>query len=616
MADLLEPCDLPALPLEATLQDVIAAAEREELGLAKGTNDHVLSALRTCVRRMYGGEDPSRIRASLDEIDRIWGRGRVGRVPAGYADLGVKGFMQARRYVRSGVGRYTGEAKRRAMLRALNDDWRALRDCIGDGIDGGSLDMRSKQLQALDVLALIARAANRQPAEVDVAWFERALKDVPTARRRRTLREAAQLLDKLHERPDLIDPALLPPNRLSAAKYEQPRRNPRPRPESLMTPLHAFIAKKRRGGEKKGTKQRSGSGITPNTAAMLERGGKWYVDALIVLKLIDPNTSPTPQEIAREDWIDECVRAELDCELPWNRLAANSIYNYYKAAIQWLEPYSPELHNLAGKIKSKHKFLQDVGEMTDANRKWCKAFVRSPKMQLIFFDLPVTLQASAEKALEKYDDLSPGRRAQAIKLAVAAAMAAILVNLPMRSSSMSALTIGGPLANVQRPKSNKDLIRIFLEKEFVKNNTEIDQTIKRKGPVNPREVIDWFMGRPRELLMEKHMKRSPEPQLLFCGIGYERLDEAWQFGTTSVGMPMTQHMARHAIASFLINRDEAYLPLVASLLGITTERARKTYAFLDNQRRAQQADDVLRREIELLRSGDDDDKPYDRGDRS
>jgi hypothetical protein len=64
-----------------------------------------------------------------------------------------------------------------------------------------------------------------------------------------------------------------------------------------------------------------------------------------------------------------------------------------------------------------------------------------------------------------------------------------------------------------------------------------------------------------------------------------------------------------------INRDEAYLPLVAALLGITVDRARRSYAFVDEQRRAQKADTILAKELDILRSADDRDSPANRGGR-
>ena len=614
MGETQERRDVAALPLDAKLQDIIAAVERHELGFAPSTNDRVLSALRTSALRMYGEEDPSKIVVSPDEIDRLWGRGRVRRVPPGYVDLGLNGFKQARRYVRSAVGRYFGKAEHHAALRALDDDWRALRDRIVAAIEDGSLGIRQNLLVAFDVLARIARSARRQPGEIDIAWFESALKEVPTAPRRRTLRDAARLLDDLRLHPDLFVPKLLPPEPLAAAEYAQPRRNARPRPTSLITPLTEWLDKKGRGGEAKGAKRRAGKAVRPNSVKMLKQGAEWYIDVLIDLSLINPEASPTPAEIARADWVKRCVQAEIEEELPWKALSANALFNYAKAAILWLQPYNQEFKHLASEIRKKNAFFSDTGEMTDSHRKWCKAFIRDREKQLVFFDLPLTLQTMAEKALKNYGQLDQIAKAQAINLAIAAAMAAILVNLPLRSSSLEALTVGRG-GHVRRPESDRGRLQIVLEPRFVKNNVEINQPIRRKGPVNPREVIDWFMGRPRTLLMQNHMRRAPDPTRLFCGIGYVRLDDCWQFATTAVGLPMTQHLSRHAIASFLINRDEAYLPLVAALLGITPERAKKTYAFVDEGRRARKADDILAQELDILRSGDDDNRPDARGGR-
>lgn len=595
-----------AHPLAVTLQDVIAAVERSDLDYAESTKARVLSALRAAIHRMYDNEDPSRIIVTLDAFERKWGRGRVRRIPPGYADLGPKAFMQARSYIRGAIMRYTGEAERRAELRARNDDWRTLRDQLVEAAEKGLVHFREKLVIAFDVLTHIARTDNRQPSEIDIAWFERALKDVPTAPRRRSLREAAQLIDDLRLRPDLFPADLLPPEPIAEARYTPPRRNCRPRPPSLVTPLTEWIAKKGGGGEPKGAKRRSGKPVKPNTLKVLTRGAEWYIDSLYELCLIDPGSSPTPAEIAREDWIRRCVEAEVRGELPWKELSANSLFGYMKSAILWLQQYSSDFRTLTSEIRNDHEFLNGVGLMTEDHQKWCKAFVRDKRKIMTFFDMPKTLQAKADAALANYDSLNQARRAQAINLAIAAAMAAILVNLPLRSSSLEALTVGGQMAHVRLPGSDPDLLRIVLPPQFVKNNVEINQPIQRKGPVSAREVIDWFIGRPRALLMQNHMRQDPDATRLFCGIGYNRLDDSWQFGTTAVGLPMTQHLSRHAIASFLINRDEKYLPLAAALLGITVERARKSYAFVDKGRRAREADDVLAAELAILRSDHDD----------
>ena len=101
----------------------------------------------------------------------------------------------------------------------------------------------------------------------------------------------------------------------------------------------------------------------------------------------------------------------------------------------------------------------------------------------------------------------------------------------------------------------------------------------------PRQIIDWFLAGPRqELLRNPLLLRSPQPDRLFCGIGTARYNRILVDWTEEVGMRMTTHLFRHALASILINCCEVPMDEVAGLLGNTVATVEKNYVFHDRIR--------------------------------
>lgn len=108
----------------------------------------------------------------------------------------------------------------------------------------------------------------------------------------------------------------------------------------------------------------------------------------------------------------------------------------------------------------------------------------------------------------------------------------------------------------------------------------------------PRRIIDWFIAGPRNAILS-HERFLPERltcnDLLFCGIGRERYGQKLSLWTEVLGIKMTSHLFRHAIASILVNNPDCRLQDVAAMLGNNVATVERNYLFLDNVKHRQHA---------------------------
>jgi len=163
-------------------------------------------------------------------------------------------------------------------------------------------------------------------------------------------------------------------------------------------------------------------------------------------------------------------------------------------------------------------------------------------------------------------------------------MSAILTGLPLRAQTICQLKCQGADRHVFFPRgASADQVLFDIPGELIKTGEPIKQSLSPRGQMSPRKILRWFLDEPRHLLLAGHTRR-PARDLLFCGLGYSRLHRAWDRGTQYIGLPMTQHLVRHAIATMLFNEDSNYAPAIAALLGNSEQTVRRYYAFVDEER--------------------------------
>ena len=596
--------------MNGSLADCLAALAAGKLGYSRDHRRKLRNYIRRGIRAIYSITNDKELEtlladipATLEAFDAKWLRGR--RLPAQFANFGsAKVYKDARRDCRRLIAVFTGEAKTREDERALKDGWHELDATIRGAISDGRVTLHEKKLTALRALQRNARRARLHPHWISHDWLIQVVSKCDLASEKRSLQRAAKLLDSMRGQPDVVPPDLLPKEPLGQIHVIVKTRHKRTRPASLTAPMEIWLAE-RQEGPTKGYQRKKGRGIKEQTVVNYRSGCLWYIDGLIELGKIDPLQAPAPADIARLDWLDECVGAEIEALFPWRPLQPAGLLGYLSGAAQWLKQYDGNLTKAIATIMTNHRFFDDVNLISKKRRAWCKGFISDIELQVKFFDMPLTFQRMAEPLLANYAEIGPVRQAQAIKFAVAAAMAAILTSLPLRSGSLDALTIIGPEPHIRlKGGVDHDVLWIFLPAEFVKNNEDIEHPIRPKPPVNPRQIIEWFIEKARGRLLENHISEDKADDLkLFCGIGYARLHHCWDFATTEAGLPMTQHLARHAIASWLYNRDRKSVDLIAALLSIEADTVIRNYAFADKQKLARESDDLMASEIAILRKG-------------
>ena len=607
-------------PMDGSLAACLAALAAGQLGYSRDHRRKCRNYLRRGVKLFYAPADDevletllADIPATLEAFDAKWLRGKY--IPKEAASFGsTKVYKDARRDCRRVIEVFTGEAERRAAERALQDGWYELDMALHAAIADGRVVLHEKKPIALTALMRHARRAGLHPHRITHDWLAQIVAGCDLGSEKKSLQRAALLLDSLRGQPGAVPPNLLPAQPLGKIHAVSKKRRKKTLPASLTGPLEDWLAKKQ-DGPTTGYQRRRGRGVTAETAKTYRTGCRWYIEALIIRGLIDPLEAPTPAQIAREDWLEDCVNAEIEALFPWHPLEPVGLLGYASDAAAWLSQYNNNLVGFQKYIIGRNRFFDEYNLISKKRRAWCRQFVSDIDMQITFFNLPLTFQRMAEPLLADYDRIGPVSQARAIKLAVAAAMAAILTSLPLRSSSLDALTALGPNPHVRlNDKNDPDRLWIFLPAQFVKNNEDINHPIRPKPPVYPRQIIEWFIADARERLLATHIYDSKaDPLKLFCGVGYNRLHACWDFATTEAGIPMSQHLARHAIASWLYNIDRNAIELIAALLRITPATVVCNYAFIHQDLIAKESDDFLAEKIAALRETANKLQPRHRG---
>jgi integrase len=158
-----------------------------------------------------------------------------------------------------------------------------------------------------------------------------------------------------------------------------------------------------------------------------------------------------------------------------------------------------------------------------------------------------------------------------------------VVNIPFRARTVCEMVLEGSQSDLSLPKDAKQ-IAFHVAPARMKTRERFDADVEDDKLSKPRKILDWFIAGPRKELL-RNPKLLPEasrrPERLFGGIGearYNRILGAW---TEEVGMLMTTHMFRHALASFLINCCGVPVADAARMLGNSIAVAERKYVYLD-----------------------------------
>jgi len=291
--------------------------------------------------------------------------------------------------------------------------------------------------------------------------------------------------------------------------------------------------------------------------------------------------------------------AEVAGEYYWKPLGERTNRKNMGTVFRFARRYNPDLFEVQTEF-FKGRYFAGWDTMTKENQNFCRRLVRSAPRKRKFLNLLVKMFSQAGDLIDRFDNLSDAQKANALKLAVAAASAAILMFVPLRADTLVNLSVTGDDADIYLPKNSKN-VHLSIPKTKMKNRKALVAEFGQRGKVNPRKILEWWMRKARPLVMKQI--RTPDPTKLLGGAKYHYLADGWRYATADQDMYMTLHQVRHGIASILINEPGADIDVIAALLNNTPTTVLQTYAFFDSPKGIQRGMERLKAVNTALEKG-------------
>ncbi|SEB06491.1 hypothetical protein [Rubrimonas cliftonensis] len=576
-----------------TVQEIIDQIEAGTIPYSDQNRPRVLAALRRC-SKLYDNRHPAQIILCAESFRDRWGKGPVLSFPGVFKTRAA--FADWRSNVRGAIDAATGATARRAALAAQHDGWAVLRAALQPHVGGPNAPIHEKALIRFDMLARMARDVGREPLEVDAPWAKATHDALKAWTDRRGFRKAIALLDRVGALDGVAGLVPAAPIRLTQPRRCEPRATRIP--PAIAGPLEAWLALRARGTRLSGYTELSIDGVKPKTVKQYRTGVEWYVDGLRALDLVDLDTVAGPQDIADPALLWRLVEAEIDGRTA-KELTPNTLQGYLSGAAYFLAPYAPDI--LAErKLMLKLPYFEGIHGMTPEIRDWCRDLIRSPDQQYAFLSTPATLFARATPLIDRWDALDFHERADAMRLAIVAAAMAITTRLPLRVSNLIGLVLGGPDQQLFLPDRRRAPARIMLPATVVKNDKAIDADLLDTSTFSPAQILRWFVKDVRPRLAAEYDIDPDADDRLFPGLTYGRYLRLFVRTMAELGLSMTPHRCRHALASILLAIDPNTIRQVAELLGDCLATVDRHYGWIDKRALITEAQKIASKALEAL----------------
>tara|TARA_R110002049_G_scaffold2822_4_gene22834 strand:- start:560 stop:2377 length:1818 start_codon:yes stop_codon:yes gene_type:complete len=513
-----------------------------------------------------------------------------GDAPEGFGTF--KKFKTWHSNVKSLMDHASGRRAEARRLQGRDDEWKhllaqaeALVASIGKGCGVQSTDLIS-----FTVLQSVARQNGVQPSQLTVDQLKMWMHDLHGSGRRTAVRKGAQMLDRLHLFPEEIDPGLLPALIGAFPRVSQTRQTPA-LPRSVTQEVDIYLEELKVGQKYKGlASKHSRKPLSDRTIYSIRHELSWYFTCLIELDRLDPEGQPDIRNLMSLDNILSAFDAETAGEFYWKPLAPRTNRKNMGTVFRFARRFHPELKDVQTEFFEGNYFA-GWDTMTAENQDFCRRLVRSTQRMHKFLNLAEHLFEQSVDLIKRFDSLSDGQKANALKLSVAAASAAILTFLPLRADTLTNLSVTGEDANIFFPETSKE-VHLSIPKSMMKNRKAMVASFGRRGKVDPRKILEWWMRKARPLVMKQI--QTPDATKLFGGAKYHYISAGWRYATADHDIYMTLHQVRHAIASILINQPGADVDIIAALLNNTPATVVQTYAFFDQEQGVQRGMEGLK----------------------
>ncbi|AMY68309.1 hypothetical protein [Frigidibacter mobilis] len=474
-----------------------------------------------------------------------------------------------------------------------------------------------KEQALIPITSTIRQAAvedGREPSDLTHDWLVNIIKK-SSPKRRDSLRQGAKLLDDFW--PELPS-QLRPSRRFGAVEIVSLKRRSLPLPPRVAEQLEAYLARRVAGKTAQGFVREVTveKGLKAEESTNIYRQALgWLFDCLCVAGELTPEAELEIADLARLDWLCKVAVEALADEaaddgeprvFPWQPIVAKTIYNrtsslvtmfgflspsFLKQQVELRDPEapSPEVVDAAGlqRILS----VRVSNEMTYAHRTFCRALVIETDQQRLLLSMHMICWSDAQRRWKTFKQQGRHERMQTMNLCILAAILSLVVHIPFRARTVTEMALEGSRPDLSLPKGGKR-IEFHIAAKRMKVPKDFDAVLEDTKLSRPRQILDWFIAGPRqELLKDPQLLplENRRPERLFCGVGRARYNRVLVEWTEEVGLRMTTHLFRHALASVLINCCGLPLAEAANLLGNSAATAERQYVFQDLIRRRSEA---------------------------
>lgn len=445
-----------------------------------------------------------------------------------------------------------------------------------------------------------------EPHEMTRNWLTGVMKGA-TQKRRDSLQSGIKLLDQLWLD---IPEHLRPPEPFGSIQITSERRRSLPLPPRITAELESYLASRVAGETAQGLTRDVSvkEGINPIQSTNIYRQAVgWMYDSLCIVGKLNPDADIGINDLASLEWLSQTAfeaLSEVEADagtsrtFPWKPLEPETIYRRTGALIRIFNNSVPDFHihyidvfdpikqrttktNAEGVRKVLSSHCSD--EMTDQHRSFCRVLVTSEEKQYLFLNMHMICWEQAQNRWKTYDRQTDFEKGQTINLCVLAAILALVVNIPFRARTICEMVLEGPESDLSLRKDDKK-IALHVAPARMKMKKRFDADVEDRKLSKPRKILDWFIQGPRKELLSNPkllLDTNRRPERLFCGIGRARYNKILSEWTEEVGMRMTTHEPRYALASILINCCGVSVADVARILGNSIDVAERRYVFFD-----------------------------------
>ncbi len=265
-------------------------------------------------------------------------------------------------------------------------------------------------------------------------------------------------------------------------------------------------------------------------------------------------------------------------------------------ALETLARRGLDRNDLADEVALRRRLFPEAArrrgdQMTDEARRLCDALIRSPSLAARFVHAPreIAMVAQERIAEARYAENS-ATELSALRLYATAVLFGIQVSRPLRTSNLIRLrhrSLPGMPGHVIWMDKRKHAELRFAPGE-TKNGVEV--SVHLKG--DEGEILWHWLTNLRSRYIALHsledtpyvlpgratprLQRDPAALPLGC-VAPSTLAEMWRDGAELIGLDLTPHQARHAVATLVLAVEPGGFAKAASVLGDTEDTVRRYY---------------------------------------